>query len=88
MKTQGLRQRILAAASVEEIDNLLNEGKTYEFASTVTRNSWKSAGRRRTAALKGEVLTKQQPIEEVEEVDAPKKKKRGNKKKDTSIINA
>jgi hypothetical protein len=37
---QGLKQRILSAASVDEVQKLLEEGKKYEFASKKTRNSW------------------------------------------------
>lgn len=50
----GLRQKILSASSEEEVNKLLTEGKTYEFASTKTRNSWKSAAQRR---LKGATYT-------------------------------
>lgn len=49
---QGLRQRILTASSNEEVQKLLNEGKTYEFASVRTRNSWASAARRKSAGEK------------------------------------
>lgn len=50
----GLRQKILSAASEEEVNKLLAEGKTYEFASVKTRNSWKNAASRR---LKGAAYT-------------------------------
>lgn len=43
----GLRQKILSAASEEEVNKLLAEGKTYEFASNKTRSSWKNAAARR-----------------------------------------
>jgi hypothetical protein len=49
---QGLRQRILLATSQNEVDKLLNEGKTYEFASKKTRSSWASAARRKAAGEK------------------------------------
>ncbi len=49
---QGLKQRILSAASEDEVQKLLNEGKTYEFASVKTRNSWASAARRKKAGEK------------------------------------
>ncbi len=48
----GLRQRILTATSEEEVKKLLNEGKTYEFATLKTRNSWTSAARRKSAGEK------------------------------------
>lgn len=47
---QGLKQRILSAASVDEVQKLLEEGKKYEFASKKTRNSWASAARERLLA--------------------------------------
>lgn len=49
---QGLRQRILTASSNDEVQTLLNEGKTYEFASKKTRNSWGNAARRKSAGEK------------------------------------
>jgi deoxyribose-phosphate aldolase len=48
----GLRQRILLATSEEEVKKLVAEGKTYEFASVKTRNSWASAARRKSAGEK------------------------------------
>jgi hypothetical protein len=48
----GLKQRILTATSEEEVKKLLAEGKTYEFASIKTRNSWTSAARRKSAGEK------------------------------------
>jgi hypothetical protein len=47
----GLRQKILGSTSPEEISKLLEQGKTYEFASVKTKNSWKNAAVR---ANKGE----------------------------------
>ena len=82
---QGLRQQILAAASVEAITELLNTGKSYEFASRSTRNGWKSAARRKTAWLKGEKpVAVATPVQE-EVADTPKKK-RGNKKKVSAVV--
>ncbi len=51
----GLRQRILAATSEEEVKKLVEEGKTYEFASRATRNSWKHAAHRRLTGKQIEV---------------------------------
>ena len=48
----GLRQKILLASSREEVEKLLAEGKTYEFASVKTRNSWSNAARRKAAGEK------------------------------------
>jgi len=65
---QGLRQRILLATSQDEVSKLLNEGKTYEFASKKTRNSWASASRRKAAGEKYVVNVAEKP--------KPKKKAR------------
>jgi len=65
---QGIRQRILLATSQEEVSKLLNEGKTYEFASKKTRNSWTSAARRKAAGEKYVVGVAEKP--------KPKKKAR------------
>jgi hypothetical protein len=81
----GLRQQILAAASVEAIDQLLTTGKSYEFASCSTRNGWKNAARRKSAWLKGEKpVAVAAPVQE-EVADTPKKK-RGNKKKVNPVV--
>ena len=48
----GLRQRILSATSEEEVNKLMAEGKTYEFASIKTRNSWKTAANRTNSGQK------------------------------------
>ena len=73
---QGLRQRILAATSEAEVIKLLEVGKTYEFASVSTRNSWKNAGRR---ALKQKPVAPVDVVEELEEA-SPTKKYRKRKK--------
>jgi len=82
--SKGLRQKILTAQSVEAVNQLLEVGKTYEFASRKTRNSWKSAARRVAAYLKGEKPVAVAPVEQ-EEIVTPKKK-RGNKKKENAIV--
>lgn len=48
----GLKQKILSATSEEEVNKLIAEGKTYEFASRKTRNSWANAARRKSAGEK------------------------------------
>jgi hypothetical protein len=48
----GLKQKILLATSEEEVKSLLAQGKTYEFASRKTRNSWVNASRRKSAGEK------------------------------------
>lgn len=84
---QGLRQKIQAAASAEAINELLNTGKTYEFASRKTRNSWKHASNHRMHELKGTKAVAQVVVEvnEDESLESPKKK-RGNKKKENAVI--
>ena len=57
----GLRQKILTATSEAEVNKLLEEGKTYEFASVKTRNSWKSAARRKAAGEKYVPTKSEQP---------------------------
>jgi deoxyribose-phosphate aldolase len=63
----GLKQRILTATSEEEVKKLLVEGKTYEFASIKTRNSWANAARRKSAGekyvpTKSETSTKKRKV--------------------------
>jgi deoxyribose-phosphate aldolase len=58
---QGLRQKILMATSEDQITKFLEEGKTYEFASVRTRNSWKNAARRKAAGEKYVPTTSEQP---------------------------
>lgn len=70
----GLRQKILRASSEEEVTKLLAEGKTYEFASRKTRNSWKTASERR---LKGAAYKPKS----VEDEEVPEKKRKHKKKK-------
>jgi hypothetical protein len=57
----GLRQKILLATSENEVKTLLAEGKTYEFASTKTRNSWTNAARRKSAGEKYVPTKKEKP---------------------------
>lgn len=53
IKGPGLRQRIARATSLEEISQLLEEGKTYLSASDKTRRSWEvTATARRNSLLK------------------------------------
>ena len=82
----GLKQQILSAKSIEEVQQLLNTGKTYEFASQSTRNSWRNAGRRATAYFKGEKYIAPVSVDEQVEVTVTPKKKRGNKKKEVVTI--
>ena len=47
----GLREQIKTANSESEIKVLLDKGKSFEFASNVTKNSWKSTARFRLSEL-------------------------------------
>lgn len=51
MNGKSLRDRILVAKSKAELEALLAEGETYEFASVVTKRRWEKAARRRVAEL-------------------------------------
>ena len=47
----GLRERILKAATVDEIHTILAEGERYEYASKRTRNAWSNTATRRAREL-------------------------------------
>jgi len=47
----GLRERISAAATVDDIHTLLAEGEAYQYASTRTRNAWGSTATKRAREL-------------------------------------
>jgi hypothetical protein len=70
----GLRQKILTVKTEKEVEKLLAEGKTYQFASTKTRNAWKNAGRR-VLGLPAIVLAPKETVA---------RKKKAKKKKDTA----
>jgi hypothetical protein len=53
-KTLGLRQRIISATTVSQIEALLLEGKTYTMAADKTRRSWANAAKRRVSELKAQ----------------------------------
>jgi hypothetical protein len=52
--TMGLRQRILNASTVSQIEALLEEGRTYEFAAEKTIRAWKNAAKRRVSEIKAQ----------------------------------
>jgi hypothetical protein len=83
MITLGLRQQIFTAASAEVIDELLETGKGYKFASDGTRRAWSRAARRRKAALGGEAYVPPAPshASEAEKILETPKKRRGTKRK-------
>lgn len=73
----GLRERISAAASVEDIHTLLAEGEKYEYASNRTRNAWGS-----TATKRARELTKEDiKIKVAVKVESPKPERKSVKHK-------
>lgn len=47
----GLREKISAAGTVDEIHTLLAEGEKYEYASNRTRSAWGSTATKRAREL-------------------------------------
>ena len=70
----GLREQIRKANSEGEITSLLTKGKSFEMASTITKNSWKS-----TARLRLNELNNPTP-KSVDKPTEPKKVKNKSKK--------
>lgn len=52
-KYPALADRIAKAESLPEIDALLQEGRSYEFASRRSENKWRKAAKKRRAELNG-----------------------------------
>lgn len=71
----GLREQIKNATSTEEIQSLLNTGKTFEWATPKTRLSWKH-----TANRTHEKLSSATKTTEVNSEDKKDKKKVYKKK--------
>lgn len=63
----GLREQIKNAKSEAEIAELVSKGKTYEWASDRTKNSWKSTSKFRIAELSTTIPSQPAPS------DTPKK---------------
>ena len=76
----GLRERILKAPSVENINTLLTEGEKYEYASPRTRNAWGHAAARRARELTKEDV-KIKVIEKKAEPPKPDRKLAKHKKR-------
>ena len=64
-KIFGLREQIKHAQSEKEVTELLLKGKTYEWASDVTKRAWRSTAKYRIAELSNDVPSKtpEKPIE-------------------------
>lgn len=74
----GLRERILKAATVEDIHALLAEGEKYEYASKHTRSSWGHAATKRARELTKEDI--QIKVAERAEVKVERKQPKRKKK--------
>ena len=70
----GLREQIRKANSESEITSLLTKGKSFEMASTITKNSWKSTARLRLNELNNPTS------KSVDKPTEPKKVKNKSKK--------
>lgn len=71
----GLREQIKHAGSETEVTQLISKGKTYEWASDRTKNSWKSTAKFRIAELNNAIPAQTAPS------DATHPKKKSPKKK-------
>lgn len=71
----GLREDIKNAVSSTDVESLLNKGKSFEFASNRTRQSWKSTARFRIVELTNPV-----PAQNSEKPVKSEKKKTVKKK--------
>lgn len=71
----GLREQIKNAGSEAEINDLISKGRTFEYASDRTKNSWKSTARYRLSELNNPVPV-QTPSESVGKKTKVKTKKK------------
>ena len=72
----GLREKIKNDGSEAEINQLVSKGKTYEWASDRTKNSWKSTAKFRIAELSNPIPSQTAHSDATH----PKKTKKSNKK--------
>jgi hypothetical protein len=70
----GLRQQILVAGDEEKINELLFQGKNFEFASVKTRKRWKLAQSRRVSELRGKPAPVVVQQDSGDVLEKPKKK--------------
>lgn len=77
MVPPSLKSRIKSATTEAEVLNLLKEGKSFEFASKRTRNSWLHASKRVIASFKG--TTYVAPVKEDDFVEKKTKKQKVKK---------
>lgn len=71
-KMIGLREQIRDATSNEEVQTLLNTGKTFEWATSRTRLSWKHTANRTLVRLSSTVKTTEVKSEEKKKVSKKK----------------
>ncbi len=78
---ESLKDKIKLAKNEAAIDTLLQQGKSYEFASTRTRRVWAkiAESRRNELKVKVEVKVKPEPINEVDK--KPQRKPRSDRGK-------
>lgn len=81
----GLRERISAATSVEDIHVLLAEGEKYEYASNRTRSAWGSTATKRARELTKEDIKIKVAIKV--EPSKPERKSVKHKKRQPGLSN-
>lgn len=81
----GLRERISAATSVDDIHTLLAEGEKYQYASNHTRSSWGNTATRRARELTKEDIKIK--VEVKAETPKPERKPMKHKKRQPGLSN-
>ena len=77
MSKTSLKSRIKSAKTEAEVADLLKEGKSYDFASVRTRNSWIHTSKKVISSFKGNTYVA--PVEEQEFVEKKTKKQKVKK---------
>lgn len=79
----GLREQILAAATIEDVEALLKTGEAFSFASDRTRSAWFNAANRKRIefghAIEARKQERKAEKREKEIKKTPKHKKHGQK---------
>lgn len=57
----GLREQIANAGSVAEVNDLISNSKTFDYASEKTKNAWKSTAKFRIAELSNPIPAQTAP---------------------------
>ena len=82
MNIPSLNTRIRSATSEEDVQKLLEEGKTYQFASVGATRRWKLAAQQKLSGLGKAPAVETKPVESEESVvveTAPRPKRRKKK---------